>query len=468
MNESSALVVRCSLCALGEAASRAAPPTRIRLSLGLGVAAGVPALVLVSVGSVAGLAGPVSILIWPLSALVGLVMAAAFAELAAALPEQAGGVAVLGARVLRARSRRLALLAQWGYWLGWSPALAISAALVGGYVRTVVAPRSSPWLALVFATGVLVASAFVNHLGIRLCARLQVALVAAVVVPVSALAVLPLVRGRFHLARLAPFDAPGGALSWHGVEAIAGAFFVAGWSAYGAEIALTYAPEYRRMADTVRSLLATGAVAVALYALVPLALVGSFGVREISRDPAAVVASIAHGSAPIVVLLLAALVLTLNTIGASSSRVLFQMGRNGDAWGSLGRLNRHGAPRNALVFDVLANVGFIAVGLALDGGRVGAVPITLLTAASVGYFVSLVMALAAVHELRRRDGRKPAVAGLAAAAFNALLLAGAGPAWGWRNVGLGAAILGAFTILGPRATRAHAAPAPLRPRSSEV
>lgn len=81
-------------------------------------------------------------------------------------------------------------------------------------------------------------------------------------------------------------------------------------------------------------------------------------------------------------------------------------------------------------------------------------------AANVGYFVSLVLALVAASvvgpsRLRRRLG-------LGLATFNAGLLASAGFAWGWRNVGLGIAVVAAVCLL-PRATRMPAGPADPQP-----
>lgn len=100
---------------------------RISARLGLATAAGAPAPLLVSMGPVAGLDHSPSMLIWAVSALIGFFMALAFAELAGSFPHLTGGTGVLAGEALGPRSRMLASVAQWSYWFGWSPALAIDA-----------------------------------------------------------------------------------------------------------------------------------------------------------------------------------------------------------------------------------------------------------------------------------------------------------------------------------------------------
>src|SRR5262249_8473161 len=141
--------------------------TRLTIStrLGAAIAAGVPVLVLVSMGPVAALTGTASVAVWGFSALVGFFMALAFAELAASHPGVNGGVAPLAAQVLRPHSTVVARVGLWSYWLGWSPALAVNALLIGAYGQQLLAPHTPPQIAVLLATAVLVASVAVNHLG---------------------------------------------------------------------------------------------------------------------------------------------------------------------------------------------------------------------------------------------------------------------------------------------------------------
>lgn len=447
----------------------------IDVRLGLAVASGVPALVLVSMGPVAALAGTPSVLVWGLSALMGFFMTLAFAELASASPHMTGGIGVLAARALRDRHPSLAVIAQWSYWFGWSPALAINGAAIGVYLHRVLLPSAPDWTAVAFAFVILAGSLTVNNYGIRQGARLQASLAAAIVTAVIVLAAAALIRGTFRFGNLTPFAPPDGWGSGHGIAAFCGALFVAGWSAYGAELALSYGTEYRRgVRDAVPALILVAIASVAAYTLVPLLLVGVLGVVAAQQDPATALAQLARaslgmGAGVVVIFLIVTLLLGLNMVMIGSSRGLYQMARCGNAWPPLGKLNRHGVPGNALRFDLCVNAVLLLTVLALEHGSIASVPITLLAAANVGYFLAIDLALLAAwlnHRaaarpapLRLRRGLMRGIVLLAPA--NLALLALAGFAWGWRDVWAGAAGLAvAIAIFGRRRPRADARPLP--------
>lgn len=447
----------------------------ISARLGLAVAGGVPALVLVSMGPVAALAGTPSVLVWGLSALMGFLMALAFAELAAASPHLTGGIGILAARALRDRHPALAVIAQWSYWFGWSPALAINGAAIGVYLHRVLLPSAPDWTAVFFALVILLGSLTVNHYGIRPGARLQAWLAGSIVIAVIVLATAALARGTFRFGYLTPFTPPGGWDSGHGIAAFGGALFVAGWSAYGAELALSYGTEYRQgVRDAVRVLVLVAIASVAAFTLVPLLMVGVLGVAGVQQDPATALAPLARaslgaGAGVVVTFLVVALLLGVNMVMIGSSRGLYQMAREGSAWPVLGKVNRHGVPGNALRFDLCVNVVLLLAVLGLDHGSIASVPITLLAAANVGYFVAIDLALLAAwlnHRspagpapLRLRSGLMRVIALLAP--VNLVLLGLAGFAWGWRDVGIGAAGLTvAIAIFARRRPRVEAHPVP--------
>jgi len=429
---------------------------------GVAIVAGVPVLVLVSMGPVAALVGNASVLVWLVSALIGLVSALLFAELAGGFPRVNGGVAVLAAEVWQPRSRLVARVAQWSYWMGWCPAQAINGLLVGAYVQRIALPGSPEWIAAAVAVGVLLASVAVNHYGMRIGARLQIVLVACVVGVVGLLFFGALARGSIDPGNLAPMAPPDGWLSTSGVLGVGGALFVAGWSAYGAELALAYARRFRAgVRDAVRVLLAVAVISLVAFTLVPfllLAVVGPAGLRAEPADAFLMLSerSTAVGSGVVLGVLVLALVIGLNMIAVTSSWTLHQMSRRGDAWPLLGRLNRHGMPANALRFDVAVNLTLIVVLTVLAGGNVGSAPIVLLASANVGYFVSMILALAAVWLNHRRPVRRgllrlrPWLARTAPviAAGNLALLLSAGWAWGWLNMTVGAGLLAAVVALG--------------------
>jgi amino acid transporter len=108
-----------------------------------------------------------------------------------------------------------------------------------------------------------------------------------------------------------------------------------------------------------------------------------------------------------------------------------------------------------LLFDLVFNATVLAVSFLINENRAD-VPIALLASANVGYFACLILALVATWMMRRtapfreRPFRAPRGAvglGLCLALFNTVLLAGAGAAWGWRNIALGVAVLMANVVL---------------------
>jgi amino acid transporter len=439
--------------------------------LGLAIASGVPVLVLVSMGPVAGLAGAASVLIWAVSAVLGFFMAIAFADLAASRPHVTGGIGTLAGSVLGQHSRSLGMIAQWSYWFGWSPALAINGALVGTYLHDVFLPRSPSWTVILLALAVLGGSVTVNHYGVRHGARLHVLLVVCVAVPVALLVGTALLRGQLEGSRLLPFAPPSGWVSGHGLVALSGGLFLAGWSAYGSELALSIGTEYRRgVRDAVKALIIMAFTSVIAYSLVPLILVGVLGVSRIQADPAIALQplaqQIAGGLADLVVgVLILALLLGVNMVMIASSRTLYQLARNGDAWQFLGKVNRHGVPGNALRFDLAVNTVLLLVMFAVNRGRTSNVPLALLAASNVGYILSISLALVAAwmsHRQGGQGGRHLRIrstlmrVGLAIAVVNVALLLTAGFAWGWPNVLIGAAVLAA--VVGAFSCRPRRAP----------
>lgn len=420
-----------------------------RWRLGLAIASGVPVLVLLSLGPVAALVGPPSVVIWPAAALVGLVMALCLAEMVCLCPDQTGGIGVASAHVLRPHSPLLAAIAQWSYWLGWSLGLGINAILVANYLQLLLLPRGSPWVVWLMAVGILGVSVFVNHYGIRPGAWFQFSLLVCTVASAGALLGLPLVTADVDFGHLSPFEPPGGWASLHAPVALAGAFFIAGWSAYGAEIVLSYRSEYARdRGDLFRCLMLVAAVTVAVYTVLPFVVTVAAAPGSVRGGPVALLESLSERQDLLRFLVPAALVgalfLTLNTVAVGSSRALMQMARNGDAWSSLGRLNRHGVPGNALVFDLAVNAGVLAVVLVVNDDWSN-VSIAVLASANVGYILSLVLALVAAWTIRRTR------ATFVLALFNTVLLAGAGAAWGWDNIAFGVVLLViAAVLLTPR------------------
>ena len=89
------------------------------------VAAGVPALVLFSMGAISATVGTPAWVVWTVSVLFGFAQAFTYAEIAGLHPSKSGGTAVHGATAWICYSRILAPLSLWSNWLAWTPVLAI-------------------------------------------------------------------------------------------------------------------------------------------------------------------------------------------------------------------------------------------------------------------------------------------------------------------------------------------------------
>jgi amino acid transporter len=101
------------------------------------IVAGVPALVLFSMGGISATIGAPAWLVWTISVLFGFAQAFTYAEIAGLHLSKTGGTAVHGATAWIRYSRVLAPLSLWSNWLAWTPVLAIGAGLGAGYLLSI-------------------------------------------------------------------------------------------------------------------------------------------------------------------------------------------------------------------------------------------------------------------------------------------------------------------------------------------
>src|SRR5215813_4168976 len=98
------------------------------------VASGVPALVLFSIGGIAGTVGIPAFVIWTLSMIMGFVQSFTYAEIAGLFPNKSGGASVYGAAAWLKYGKFIAPLSVWCNWFAWSPVLAIGCGIAAGYI----------------------------------------------------------------------------------------------------------------------------------------------------------------------------------------------------------------------------------------------------------------------------------------------------------------------------------------------
>ncbi len=254
--------------------------------------------------------------------------------------------------------------------------------------------------------------------------------------------------------------APG---SWdiRGWTLIFGGLFIAAWSTYAFETAVCYTREFRNPdRDTFKAIFSAGLLCIVLFVLVPFTFQGVLGLAGM-LDPsvvngsgvAAAMAGMVGGGAfihgTLVLLMILALLLSIMTAMAGSSRTLYQGSVDGWLPRYLSHVNSHGAPTRAMWTDLCFNL------ILLSFASSDATAYFLILAISnCGYIIFSFLNLNAgwIHRIDsghiRRPWKAPTIvlaAGIVLAFVNAGLM-GAG-AKVWNPVALWAGLIAASLII---------------------
>ncbi len=121
------------------------------------VAAGVPPLVLFSLGGIAGVAGQAAFVVWIISMIMGFSQSFTYAEMAGMFGNKSGGTSIYGATAWLRYSKIIAPLSVWCNWFAWSPVLSLGCAIAAGYILNALfaipAATSQPVLDWIAANG---------------------------------------------------------------------------------------------------------------------------------------------------------------------------------------------------------------------------------------------------------------------------------------------------------------------------
>ena len=302
------------------------------------VASGVPALVLFSIGGIAGTAGKLAFLVWAISMVMGFLQSFTYAEIAGLFPNKSGGASIYGATAWLRYSKFIAPLSVWCNWFAWSPVLSLGCAIAAGYILNAIAPipvftagspevlawladkahagkdaaaaiadltaANTPWLASfnafsipvpglgtlnfnsTFFIGVLLMLIVfaIQHRGILGTANAQKWIGLLVIVPMLIVGVVPFFNGGFNAANVAgPYwPGQGDNIGW---TYFLGALFIAAWSTYGFETAVCYTREFKNPeTDTFKAIFYSGLLCLLLFVLVPFTFQGVLGVDGM-KDP---------------------------------------------------------------------------------------------------------------------------------------------------------------------------------------
>lgn len=104
------------------------------------VAAGVPPLVLFSIGGIAGVAGKAAFVVWMVSMVMGFLQSFTYAEMAGMFGNKSGGTSVYGATAWLRYSKLIAPLSVWCNWFAWTPVLSLGCAIAAGYILNALFP----------------------------------------------------------------------------------------------------------------------------------------------------------------------------------------------------------------------------------------------------------------------------------------------------------------------------------------
>ncbi|MES2180535.1 MAG: APC family permease, partial [Pseudomonadota bacterium] len=273
----------------------------------------------------------------------------------------------------------------------------------------------------------------------------------------------------FPLAPLA-YDTAGNVIDgvWGiaGWKLMAGGLFIAAWSTYGFETAVCYTREFKNpKTDTFKAIFYSGLLCIAVFTLVPIAFQGHLGLGHLitpavvdaagvvttpavydgmlapeiysGMGVAAALAEMVGGGALIgnvmVIMLVLALLLSIMTSMAGSSRTLYQASVDGWLPRYLSHVNDHGAPTRAMWTDLCFNLILL---LMSDY-------VFILAASNVGYIIFNFLNLNSgwIHRIDRPKWDRPYKAPTIILALGGML--------GFVNLaimGLGADVWGAGTL----------------------
>ncbi len=301
------------------------------------VASGVPALVVFSMGGIAGTVGIPAFAVWTVSMAMGFIQSFTYAEIAGLFPNKSGGASIYGAAAWLRYGKFIAPLSVWCNWIAWTPVLSLGTAIAAGYILQMMEPAPTAeaiaqYIATQAAGGTVVDEAAaavalqpihnwtlyagtlpigengvsfsfswtfwigailmflafaIQHRGILGTAKVQTVIGLVIVIALFIVGVVPFFNGNFHAENFTPFVplavpyAPEpGAWNIAGWTLVLGGMFIAAWSTYGFETAICYTREFKDPAkDTFKAIFYSGLLCLALFILVPITFQGYLGLE---------------------------------------------------------------------------------------------------------------------------------------------------------------------------------------------
>lgn len=302
------------------AESRSAAPPKLKRTIGLWMATALVVGNMIGSGvfmlpaTLAGAAGPISLLGWVFTGAGAMLLALVFANLGRALPRTGGPYAY----ARRAFGDFIGFQTAWGYWIAvWAGNAAIAVAFVGYLTVFWPAVGDQQLLGALVAIALIWLLTFVNALGARESGAVQVVTTVLKFVPLAAIGIV----GLFFIdgGNYEPF-APNG----HSLSLLSTTAALTMWAFIGLESATVPAEEVDDPERTIprATILGTGITTV-LYIVATVAIMGIIPAATLaeSTSPFADAAGVAFGGGWDKVIALVALV---STFGALNGWIMLQ------------------------------------------------------------------------------------------------------------------------------------------------
>ncbi|MBP5685891.1 MAG: APC family permease [Candidatus Methanomethylophilaceae archaeon] len=404
--------------ALGGFSSETGLVKSIDWKQGMIIAMGVPILILPGIYDIAGTAWGLSIFIWTISVLQGFAQNLAIGEMAAAL--ETPGIGGCAQKVFTKPNggrygfgKFIGAFTAWAYWFTWTPVIPIFTCTSVDYISKYLeyglgmeALSTDMTLVLQLLFGIIVFSAivYVGSKGLSGGAKLGLILALVAILPLLVVIMMPLIG----------LTAGGGELTGFSIDRIVdnltppewgwsagdfmmvfGMFAYAQWCACAWESAATYGAEYKTPGkDVPKALISAGIVCLAMYFIVPFVVYGMMTPDQIDSWGVSTLYPIAQfdfgdiGLIIALILLVAGMIMLIQTAFLGSSRTLYFMGHEGNMPKMFTYTNKNGAPLVSRFFQFAMGIIFIII---IHFGSVGMI----LAASSFGFSFALGMGMLA-------------------------------------------------------------------------
>jgi amino acid transporter len=398
-------------------------------------------LVLGLVGYALVAMGPFSIVMFAVLTGAGVFLCFCLAELAAAMPDKAGGLPAYAFDTFsswgKTSSVHLGGLSSWGYWLGWFTVAPIFVLLAADYLVALLklgpGKAFDPFGAFLglptnttrfFTALVLLIAMFIPcYLGIRLGARFATMLGIACLIPLLFLIIAPFFKpstldfgaiSGFHFEPNGVYA--GTALTW---PFVLGWAFIFTWSVLAMEAAACYIGECKEpVRDAKIAMTAEGLFGLFVYIMLPLMMLAVVGVVGLQALFDATDGAFIGDASPLFLaytaklfgtsevwrwivglMLIVALLLTVLNAVMGCSRGLYQNAHDGLLPRFFGKTNRHSVPSTAMLFSLVCSIGLLLIGS----------PLEIYIFSNMGYLFAVALSLVgyAVYRRSKADPDRP-------------------------------------------------------------